>query len=197
MVCSVPVSGSTIERQRRVSSSPARPSGPTAAAKAAVPASCGWCSDAPSSATSWLANATVAQTRSSRARQRPKRLGLITVGLKQPKAVPVGARQLAQNEPVKPIGLAARGAEAITRRLDLIGMQGPAPAPPPPKAAPPAPHRGARSPPPRPCGAPSQRTTPRSRSHRAKTCPPATPRRPRQRSARRSVVGRAVYRASI
>jgi hypothetical protein len=35
----------------------------------------------------------------------------------------VGAGELAQHEAVKPVGLPARGAEPITRCLDLIGMQ--------------------------------------------------------------------------
>ena len=43
----------------------------------------------------------------ARAGQRPKRLGLIQVGLEQPEAMSVGPRQLAQHEPVKPIGLPA------------------------------------------------------------------------------------------
>ena len=59
----------------------------------------------------------------TRARQRPQRLGLIQVGLQQPEAMPVGARQLAEHEPVEAIGLPARGAKPITRRLDLNGVK--------------------------------------------------------------------------
>ena len=39
--------------------------------------------------------------------QRPQRLGLIAVGLQDPEAVMVGARQFAEHERVKPIGLPA------------------------------------------------------------------------------------------
>jgi hypothetical protein len=55
--------------------------------------------------------------------QRPQRLGLIAVRLQHPEAVMVGARQLAQHERVKPIGLPARDPEPITRRRDLVRMQ--------------------------------------------------------------------------
>ena len=56
--------------------------------------------------------------------QRPQRLGLIAVGLQDPEAVVIGARQLAQHERVKPIGLPSRGAKAIAGGRDLVGMQG-------------------------------------------------------------------------
>ncbi len=57
------------------------------------------------------------------ARERAQRLGLVAVGLKDPEAMSVSARQLTQHEAIKPIRLAARGAKPIPRRLDLIGMQ--------------------------------------------------------------------------
>jgi hypothetical protein len=37
--------------------------------------------------------------------------------------VTVGPRQLAQHKAIKPIGLPARSAEPVPRRLDLVGMQ--------------------------------------------------------------------------
>jgi hypothetical protein len=43
--------------------------------------------------------------------ERPQRLGLVGVGLKDAEVVMIGTRQLAQHERVKPIRLAARGAE--------------------------------------------------------------------------------------
>jgi len=55
--------------------------------------------------------------------QRPQRLRLIAIGLQQPEAVPIGARQLTQHEPVVLIGLPARSANPITRRLDLVRGQ--------------------------------------------------------------------------
>jgi hypothetical protein len=61
--------------------------------------------------------------------QGPQRLGLIAVGFKDPEAMSIGPGQLTQHEPVKPIGLPARRAKPIARRLDLIGMQGQHPHP--------------------------------------------------------------------
>ena len=61
--------------------------------------------------------------------QRPKRLSLVRVGLEHPEAVVVGARQLAQNERVKPVGLAAGDTKPIARGRDLVGMQGQHPQP--------------------------------------------------------------------
>ncbi len=55
--------------------------------------------------------------------QRSECLGLIAVGLQYPEAVVIGACQLEEHERVEPIGLSARGAEPITRRRDLVGMQ--------------------------------------------------------------------------
>ncbi len=50
------------------------------------------------------------------ASQRPDRLRRIRVGFHQPEAVMVGTRQLTEHERVKPIRLAARDPETITRR---------------------------------------------------------------------------------
>ena len=61
--------------------------------------------------------------------QRPQRLGLIAIGLEHPEAVIVGARQLAEHERVKPIGLPARDPKSIASRRDLVGMQGQDPQP--------------------------------------------------------------------
>jgi hypothetical protein len=55
--------------------------------------------------------------------QRPQRLGLIAIGLQHPEPVVIGARQLAQHERVKPIGLPARDPEPIAGGRDLVGMQ--------------------------------------------------------------------------
>ena len=55
--------------------------------------------------------------------QRPQRLGLIAIGLEHPEAVMVGARQLAEHERVKPIGLPARDPKPIASRRNLVGMQ--------------------------------------------------------------------------
>ena len=55
--------------------------------------------------------------------QRPERLRLVAVRLQDPEAVVTGARQLAQHERVKPIGLPARGAKAIAGGRDLVGVQ--------------------------------------------------------------------------
>src|ERR1019366_9661734 len=51
--------------------------------------------------------------------QRPDGLRAIGVGLKYPEAVMIGARQLAQHERVKPIGLPARDPKPVTSRRDL------------------------------------------------------------------------------
>ena len=55
--------------------------------------------------------------------QRPDRLRGIRIGLQHPEAMMIGPRQLAQNERVKPIGLAARHAEPVTGRRHLVGVQ--------------------------------------------------------------------------
>ncbi len=55
--------------------------------------------------------------------QRPDRLGRVRVGLKHPEAVMVGARELAQHERVKPIGLPARDPKPVTSGRDLVRVQ--------------------------------------------------------------------------
>ena len=58
----------------------------------------------------------------ARTGERPQRFGLVGVGLKDAEAVMIGARQLTQDERVKPVGLAARGAEPRAGGRDLVGV---------------------------------------------------------------------------
>ena len=54
--------------------------------------------------------------------QRSERLGLIAVGLQNPGAIAVGARELAQHERVEPVGLAARDPKPRPGGHDPVGM---------------------------------------------------------------------------
>jgi hypothetical protein len=121
-----------------------------------------------------------------RAAQRPQRLGLIAIGLQDPEAVAVGACQLTQHEPVKPVGLPARRAKPIARCLDLIGMQRQHPHPPRPAAGRPATRRGVRSRPPQRQSTPARHTARSLRPHHARTLPPTAPHQRDPRSARRA-----------
>ena len=56
--------------------------------------------------------------------QRPQRLGLIAIGLEHPEAVMVGARQLAEHERVKPIGLPARDPNRSRAAATWLGCNG-------------------------------------------------------------------------